>query len=320
MSTPTTNEETVLDILGDFGLTAKESEIYVLLCKKGPLKGLEVSKMLGMHKGEAYRVLKSLQRRGMVESIIESPLRFSALSFERFLNMHIEAKRREADTLEKKKGEILEQWRSLDSERSNPSEDRFLVISGAHNIYSKVLQMWGESSQEVLGISTLTDFTQTQKRGVMDGIVSIAAKKRVTPSWCSKIILDFPERNIEAMKRYLKRSEAKHANIEWRYTDLTSNSHLRFVIKDAEEVLFFLTNKEKPNSSKQEVCFWTNSESLVLSFKTIHETIWPNSQNIAKHIEEIEARTPTEKPRIKKKEAPTPSHKGSARLTPPPTT
>jgi sugar-specific transcriptional regulator TrmB len=74
VSIPTnTDEETALDVLSDFGLTAKESEVYVLLCKKGPLKGLDVSKSLGMHKGEIYRVLKSLQRREIVESIIESP-------------------------------------------------------------------------------------------------------------------------------------------------------------------------------------------------------------------------------------------------------
>ncbi len=316
MSTPT-NEETVLDILRDFGLTAKESEIYVLLCKKGPLKGLEVSKMLGMHKGEAYRVLKSLQRRGMVESIIESPLRFSAVSFERFLNMNIEAKRREADTLEKKKEEILEQWRNFDSERSNPSEDRFLVISGTHNIYSKILQMWSESSEEILGISTLAGFTLVQKRGVMDSIISIADKKHATYGWHSNLILDFSEKNIEAVKRCLKKSTAKDANIQWRYTDLSTNSHLRFVIKDAKEVLFFLTNLEKPTIGKQEVCFWTNSETLVLAFKTIHETIWPNLQSAAEHIKDIESEKPIEKLRIKNSAAP---HKGSAQLAPPTST
>ena len=313
MSTPT-NEETVLDILRDFGLTAKESDIYILLCKKGPLKGLEVSKMLRMHKGEAYRVLKSLQRRGMVESIIESPIRFSAVSFERFLNMNIESKRREADTLEKKKEEILEQWRTLDSGRSNPSEDRFLVISGVHNIYSKIMQMWSESSEEILGISTLMGFTQVQNRGVMDSIISVATKKHVMPSWRSKLILDFSERNIEAVKKYLKRSAAKLANIEWRYTDLSSNSHLRFMIKDAKEVLFFLTNPEKSTRSKQEVCFWTNSETLVLAFKTIHEIMWPNTENAAEHIKEIEPEKPAEKSRVRNSAT---RHRGSTRLTSP---
>ncbi len=310
MSTPT-NEETVLDILGDFGLTAKESEIYILLCKKGPLKGLEVSTRLGMHKGEAYRVLKSLQRRGMVESIIASPIRFSAVSFERFLNMNIEAKRQEADTLEKKKKEILEQWRNINAEKPNTSEDRFLVISGSHNIYSKILQMWSESSEEMLEITTLVGLTQAQKRGVMDSIISIAAEKHAAPKWHSRLILDFSERNIEAVKRYLKRSAAKHTNIEWRYTDLSSNSHLRFVIKDTEEVLFFLTNPEKLTKNKQEACFWTNSQTLVLAFKTIHETSWSNSQKAAERIKEIEAKKPISKSRVKSFTTP---HKASAQL------
>jgi hypothetical protein len=214
--------------------------------------------------------------------------------------MNIESKRREADNLEKKKEEILDQWHTIDSEQSNLSEDRFLIISDTNNIYSKILQMWRESSDEILSVFTPVGFAQAQKRGVLDNIISISSEKRDTSRWCSKLILDFSERHIEAVKRHLNKTLAKHAKIEWRYADLSSNSHLRFVIKDAKEALFFLTNLEKSSRCKREVCFWTNSEPLVLAFKTIHETMWPTTQHVAKHIQNIEAKKSIRKPRVKK--------------------
>ena len=79
--------------LRDFGLSEKEIEVYILLGKRGPKKGIEITKQLKMHKGQVYRTLKSLQKKGLVEVTLEYPARFTAVPFENLIDSYIKTKK-----------------------------------------------------------------------------------------------------------------------------------------------------------------------------------------------------------------------------------
>ena len=79
------SQEKIKDTLKSFGLTGKEAEAYIVLAKSGPLTGNDLSRIMDRNKGQVYRLLKSLQKRGLVESTLESPTRFLAVSFEKAL-------------------------------------------------------------------------------------------------------------------------------------------------------------------------------------------------------------------------------------------
>ncbi len=51
--------------LGEFGLTEKESDVYILLAREGVLKGLDISRRLRMHKAQVYTILKNLQSKAL---------------------------------------------------------------------------------------------------------------------------------------------------------------------------------------------------------------------------------------------------------------
>ena len=63
-------EDKITPLLRGFGLTEKESEVYVFLAKSGVQKAGEVSKRLRMHKAQVYRILEVLQSKGLVESTL----------------------------------------------------------------------------------------------------------------------------------------------------------------------------------------------------------------------------------------------------------
>ena len=88
------SEETIRKVLKTFGLTEKETDVYIFLAKHGVLKGGEISKQTKTQKALIYRILKSLQTKGLVESTLEFPARFTAVPFENVIDLNIKAQTR----------------------------------------------------------------------------------------------------------------------------------------------------------------------------------------------------------------------------------
>ena len=78
-------QETIKTALKNFGLTEKELEVYLLLARRGVQKTGQIAKQLKMNKGLIYRVLKKLQKKGVVEATLESPTRYTAIPFEKVI-------------------------------------------------------------------------------------------------------------------------------------------------------------------------------------------------------------------------------------------
>ena len=99
-------EEHVLKFLSDLGLTKVESRVYVFLAKAGPQKALVIAKTLSINRTELYRVIKSLQGRGVIESTLESPARFIAVPFEQIVDHLIRTKEDETKRLKSNRNSL----------------------------------------------------------------------------------------------------------------------------------------------------------------------------------------------------------------------
>jgi len=86
------SEGTIEGVLSSFGLTEGEVEMYLFLAKHGVLKCGEIAKGMKRHTAQIYRVLKVLQSKGLVESTLEVPTRFAAVSLETIIDQRIKAK------------------------------------------------------------------------------------------------------------------------------------------------------------------------------------------------------------------------------------
>src|SRR3989304_5948117 len=84
-------EETIKKILKDFGLTNKEAEVYIFLSKHGVLKCGEIARGMKRHKAQIYRILKILESKGLLESTLEAPTRFTAVPFETVCDLSLKA-------------------------------------------------------------------------------------------------------------------------------------------------------------------------------------------------------------------------------------
>jgi sugar-specific transcriptional regulator TrmB len=105
----------VLKILESFGLARTDAGVYVFLAKKGPLNGEDIADAMNLSKNQLRQILKSLQDKGVVNA--ERSALFSALAFEKVLDMVISMKDEEAQVLKETKEELLSSWRAITQDK-----------------------------------------------------------------------------------------------------------------------------------------------------------------------------------------------------------
>ena len=107
------SHERVLKALVSLGLSRTDAEVYVFLATKGPQKARNIADKLKMNKRQVYRSLKSLRGKGIVSATIEHSTQFSAVPFEKVLDLFKKAKLKEAQSIQRNKEEILSRWHAM---------------------------------------------------------------------------------------------------------------------------------------------------------------------------------------------------------------
>jgi len=102
------------------GLSQTDAEIYIYLATEGPAKARKIISGLTINERQVYRSLKRLQNKGITIANDERPFEFSAVPFEEVLDLLMEIKKEQAQTLRESRKEVLSSWHKIlgDSEKS----------------------------------------------------------------------------------------------------------------------------------------------------------------------------------------------------------
>jgi sugar-specific transcriptional regulator TrmB len=90
-----------------------DAKAYVYLAKNGPKREKEIAVAMKLGKDHVCASLKILQKKGFISQNAEFPELFSALNFEKVLDLMITLKDEEAYALEETRKELLSSWRTL---------------------------------------------------------------------------------------------------------------------------------------------------------------------------------------------------------------
>ena len=237
------SEDTARKILKDLGLTEKEIEVYVFLTKYGALKGLDIAKRIKKHKAQVYNILKNLQTKGLVEPTIEFPARFTAVPFEKIIDLSVEAKREEAAFIENAKKEIISHWSSISQSELEPLLEKFVVIEGKNKIYRKISQMMMETKNQFSAISTVPDLLNAQRFGLFEAKLNNPTKSKVQ----FRFIVEVTENDLNTLKTILKTKQQAELDFRGRTPNLSMKLSPRMVIRDDEELMLFVTQQNDPS-------------------------------------------------------------------------
>lgn len=278
------SQEQVLKTLLGLGLTRLDSQVYIYLAKKGPQKGRDLLKGLKMQRQQLYRSLKNLQSKGIVSGTFEHPARFSAISFDKVVDLFIKSKMAEAQLIQERKGEILTSWQSIAVGETTDSEAKFTVIEGRGYIYSKILQMVKETMNQLSTITTVAGLLRAEQLGIFDEILTHPLKEKIDFQFISEI----SSHNMSNMQKVLDRIPKNLSNIRAKNPDFGFKLSPRMVIRDDEEIFLFINPLAKESlEEKDDVGLWTNCRTIVQSFAAMFEDLWRNSTDITKIAQEV---------------------------------
>jgi sugar-specific transcriptional regulator TrmB len=104
--------ERVIKTLISLGFSKIEAEVYVHLAAIGPATVRNMIRGQTFDKRQTYRSLKALQQKGIVSGNQEYPAEFSAISFEKALDLLLEVKKEQAKTLEASRTELISDFQT----------------------------------------------------------------------------------------------------------------------------------------------------------------------------------------------------------------
>ena len=282
------SQEKVLKALEEMGLANLDAQIYVFLAKKGPKKAKDITRILKISKQKLYPILKSLQGKGLVNAILEHPARFSAVPFEKALDLFTKAKMDEIKRIQQNKDSLISDWQSFVIEETEVNSAKFTVIEGRKYVYSKIQQMIQETKGCFSFASTVPRLARADQFGIFNTVFNHPSGSKIQ----FRFLTELSKQNLKAVKAILKKKPKNGFSLEARIPDLGMNLCPRIVIKDDEETLFFINQREDGFITEQDdVCLWTNCKSLVRAFLVMFEDLWQRSTEITQRIEEIETGT-----------------------------
>ena len=284
------SQETIKNALKNFGLTEKEAEVYIFLAKRGSLKSGQISKQLKKNKGQVYRILTRLKDKGIVETTLEFPTRFVAVPLEKTINAFIKSRREEISIVEKTKQDLLRDWEKISKIEAELTSEKFKVMEGSQKIFRKMAEMMEKTQNNLSATLIVKDLVRAEQFGVFDSAHMNPMRYAIK----FRFLTELSKQNLKAIK-LLKPKLKAGINVKAINPELGLASFPRMVIRDDDEVLFFISPKKDLPPKSQEACIHTNCGSLIQAFTGVFEELWAHSTEIENKIVEIETGKPAPK-------------------------
>jgi sugar-specific transcriptional regulator TrmB len=134
----------IKEALGRFDLSKNEVRVYLYLARFGAQKAQRIAEALNIHRTEAYKILRRLEKQGLVSCVFERPMKFVSVPFEKALGSLIEERRQRVHQMEQWKKELLKTWKSLPTPEDRVTrKETFQVLEGRRQVGVKATEILG---------------------------------------------------------------------------------------------------------------------------------------------------------------------------------
>jgi len=264
---PLQSLEAIETALAKLGLSKNEIRVYMYLARTGMLKASEISEVISLHRTETYRILRDLEKMGLVSSVFEKPLKFVATPFEKTLDILIESKKLRLQLLERKKSDLVSLWVSLPkAEVEFSKKEVFQILEGEEQINLKAEEILANSNSEICVFASDSDISHFYHSGLLDKLESIKRK-----GGSARLLTnDSPKSRF-----FLKELKLENVKTSPVYPqDLSS-----FIIADQEQLLFLINKNSEQGDSVGEkkeklAALWTNYEAFTKALGALFSELW----------------------------------------------
>ena len=249
--------DSLLTSLLEFGLTQNQARVYLFLSKNKSKSAPEISRCLKIPRTETYHLLNGLQSKGITIAAFGKPTKFQAVPFDKSINILVSNERTRLDELEKQSLYMISQWNMIPDTETDDAlikENRFQIVQGKISIVGKLNQLINSAKKDVLLLGSEKDFMKFYHTDFIDSLKDANTNLKILMSTNNSspfIVNELP------------------ANCVKRFED-SLGENLWFLIKDCEEIFFFIKNGE----NSEMIAVWTDSKTMLNSMKLLFNMIW----------------------------------------------
>jgi sugar-specific transcriptional regulator TrmB len=252
---------TIEETLARFGLLKNEIRVYLYLARAGEKKAGEIAEAIALHRTETYRILRDLEKKGIVFSIFEKPLKFTAVALDKAIDLLVDAQKIKIKLLEQEKPSLVELWQSMpQAKQETAKKELFQMLEGDQQVLMKANELL-ERSVESFQIYASADYlSDLYYNDFSDKLKAQADKVQVT------VVTD------TSLKSAYFLGEMTWLSGQHRISD--DNNLPCFMIADNKEVLIAFHEKDTEDSDDikkkyRTAAIWTNYTALVNTLQTL---------------------------------------------------
>jgi len=248
------------DTLSKFGLLKNEIKVYLHLARAGEKKAGEIAEAISLHRTETYRILRDLEKRGIVFSIFEKPLKFTAVPLDKAIDLLVDAQKIKIKLLEQEKASVVELWSSMPQPKvSDSKKELFQMLEGEQQVLMKANELLERSQKEFKVFASADYLSQLYYSDFSDKLKQHADKV-----------------NVSVVTDNSLKSSYFIGQLQW----LSDSSRVVdeqglpcFMISDDKEVLISFHEKETDDEDAKKkfktAAIWTNYSAFVKLLRTL---------------------------------------------------
>ena len=253
------------DLLSRFGLTRLESRLYIELLDLGQTSAKDLVSATDLNRVEAYRVLKKLVARGLVEVILARPNVYRAVDpFVAVSNLVAESE----DSLRQLRERASELVAMLEATRSQKSRTQpsvservYFCLKGGRQIIWQWKDMMTHAKQVILRVWSEEGMLLNDHEGLLE--IMAGCKSRGVEI---RGITEISNRNLAEVEEWSKVITLRHREL--------GPAPLRYMLVDNSELIITTSFSAKPSEL---TAVYTNHETLVSGIRAEFQDIWKTS-------------------------------------------
>jgi sugar-specific transcriptional regulator TrmB len=250
--------DSCIQMLMKLGLTQVQATVYLTNAHLEKADVTRISKLSDIARSDVYRVIPALEKRGLIEKTIGTPIMYKAIPLkEGFLTL-LKQKNEENCTLEIETDQLLQRIKENEIEVKPEFEESEFIITSEANLYSKHFETQIKAGEASLDFIVTTEAFKKLLSNDYENFLTL-----LTKGVTIRIVTEIKASEENSIRGKIK--ELKKNNLKLKYTK--KDAPLCMVIIDNKAVNCQISDQLVPN-------LWSNNAQLLKIVRGYYEWLW----------------------------------------------
>lgn len=263
---------TIEETLSRFGLLKNEIKVYLYLARAGEKKAGEIAEAISLHRTETYRILRDLEKKGILFSLFEKPVKFTAIPIDKAIDMLVDVQKMRIKLLEKEKASVVELWLQMPQIKIEKSKkELFQMLEGEQQVILKAEEILERTKKELQIFAPSDYLSQLYYSDFTDRLKNYAEELDITLLTEDSPKSRFFTEQMEWPQDKLGFAEAQNLPC--------------FIISDHKELLIAFHEGDNTSESGDKKKFktaalWTNYDAFIWTLQTLFSKLHQDKNKI----------------------------------------